>query len=251
MESVNKKVILIAIILALFTTFLVYIYIQKSTVKPEVVEYINVYVAAKTLPAKHKITNQDIKQAKVTREYLNSRAILNKSDIVGKRLKDSVIEGEQILSERLVEEGKGTLSFSIPEGMRAVSINVNEQIAVSNLLRPGDFVDVVASFEREEVESAVAKTVFPRITKIIVQNVQILAISQDQLITEEKLKEAPKTLTLAVKVQDVEKLVYASEYAVLRLVLRPVEDEKNVNTPGTIREDMVPAKGVFTVPVKQ
>lgn len=61
MESVNKRVIIISLVLAIFTTSLVYLYIQKATAKTEVTEYINVYVAATTLPAKHLITEADIK----------------------------------------------------------------------------------------------------------------------------------------------------------------------------------------------
>lgn len=248
MESVNRKVILIAVVLALFTSFLVYVYIKKATTKPDVVEYISVYVAAKTLPPKYKITDADIKQVKVTREYLNSKAVLNKADIVGKKLKDSIIEGEQILRDRLAEEGKVTLAYKIPEGKRAVSINVNEQLNVSNLVRPGDIVDVIASFDKEEVEDATIKTVYPRITKTIVQRVEILAIGQEQTILDEKIKEPPQTITLAVTPQDAEKIVYASEYAVLRLALRPVDDEKDVNTPGIVRGDLAPNKGVYTLP---
>lgn len=248
MEPVNRRIILIAIIMALFTSFLVYIYIKKATTKPEVVEYVNVYVATKTLPPKHKITDADLKQVKVTREYLNSNAVLNKADIVGKRLKDSIIEGEQILRDRLVDENKMALAYSIPEGKRAVSINVNDQIAVSHLLRPGDFVDVIASFEKEEDEDGLNKTVYPRITKTIIQNAEVLALGQDQRIAEDKLKEPPKTITLAVDPQETEKLVFASEYAVLRLALRPADDDRNVNTQGILRNDIVPGRGVKAIP---
>jgi len=248
MESVNKKIVLISVILAIFTSFLVYTYIRKMTAKPETVEYINVYVAAKTLPSKYKIIDSDIIQTKITRELLNSKAVLNKADIVGRRLKDSIIEGEQILKDRLVDDSKTSLAYSVPQGKRAVSINVNEQIDVSNLIRPGDYVDVVASFDKEEIEDASVKTIYPRITKIIIENVQLLALGQDQLVADEKISVLPKTITLAVNSQDVEKLVYASEYAVLRLSLRPVEDNKNLNTAGVIRSDVVPERGVKVLP---
>jgi pilus assembly protein CpaB len=248
METVNKKVVFIAILLAFFTAFMVYIYIKRATTSTEVVEQLNVYVAAKTMPAKYTIMDADIRQEKVTKENLNARAVLNKADIVGKRLVESVIEGEQILSDRLADEGKGTLSFNIPEGKRAVSINVNEQQNVSNLVRPGDSVDVVASFEKDETENAAGKVIMPRMTKVILENIEVLAISQDQQITDEKLKDIPKTITLAVDVEDVEKLVYISEYAVLRLALRPIDDDKEVATKGIVREDITPSKGTAIVP---
>jgi pilus assembly protein CpaB len=243
MESVNKKIVLISLIMALITSSLIYIYIRKATSKSETVEKVSVCVAARSLSPRHKIENADVKQVEIAKEYLNNKAVLNKADIVGKRLKDSIIEGEQILRNRIVAEGKTTLAYSVPSGKRAVSINVNDQINVSHLVRPGDFVDIIASFEREEVEDAENKTVYPRMAKTVIQNVQVLAISQDQQIIDEKIKEPPKTITLSVDPHEAEKLVYISEYAVLRLALRPLDDDDKVDTQGVLRNDITGGKG--------
>jgi pilus assembly protein CpaB len=248
MESVNKRVIVIAVVMALFTSFLIYIYVKKVTTKPDVREYVKVYVAAKTLPAKYKIAEEDIKQINVDKEYLNSKAALNKADIEGKSLKDRIIEGEQILKDRLVEDKKMAMAYNIPEGKRAVSITVNEQMIVSGLVRPGDFVDIIASFDKEDYDDKNTKISYPKTTKIVMQNVQILALAQDQIIADEKLKELPKTMTVAVTPQDAEKLVFISDNATLRLALRPVGDDKNVDTQGTIRTDITMDKGVRIVP---
>jgi len=160
MESVNKKVILIAIFMALVTTMLVYFYISNSTTTHEAaVPKISVFVASKTLPPKHKITQGDIRQERVAKEYLNSKAVQSENEILGKLVKDTIIEGEQILKDRLVSDNKNDLVYNVPEGKRAVSMNVNEQIEVSNLLRPGDYVDIIASCEKEEVEEAANKIV--------------------------------------------------------------------------------------------
>jgi len=248
MESANKKVIVTAIVLALITSLLVYIYIMKVTTKPEVEEYINVYVAAKTLPARHLITDNDLKQAKVTKEYLNTNAVLNKADIIGKRLKDSVIEGEQILTDRLVDEQDLTLSYKVPEGKRAVSINVNEQVSVSYLIRPGDHIDVLASFEAEEYEEGLNRIMYPRVTTTLMQDIEVLAMGQDIKVDTEKFAELPKTVTLAVSPDEAEKLVYASDYAMLRLVLRNADNHEIEKREGVLRKDLVPAKGIKTVP---
>ncbi len=236
MESVNKRVIVISLVLAIFTTGLVYLYIQKATVKAEVTEYINVYVAAKTLPAKHLITEADIKVSRVTREYLSPQAVLNEADIIGKRLKDRVIEGEQILRDRLVEDKDLTLAFNLPVGKRAIAINVSEQIAVGYLIKPGDTVDVIANFSGEDNE--------PNMTKIVIQNVTVLAIGKNMGSAEENSQEIPNTVTLAVSPEDAEKLSFVSEFETLRLILRNIEDEKIVNTDGVIKKDMTGTKGM-------
>lgn len=248
MESVNKKVILMAIIMALITTSLVYFYIRKMTARSESTEDINAFVAAETLPARHKITNDDIKAVKVSKESLNGNAVLNKSEIIGKRTKDRIIQGEQILNDRLATDDKMNLAYNVPEGKRAVSINVNEQIDVSSLIRPGDSVDVIASFDKEELEDRSSKIVYPRVTRIIIQNIEVLAMGQEQVIKGEKIAEPHKTVTLAVTPEDAEKLVYISDYAVIRLALRPAGDDSIVNTPGTVRNDIATEKGVKILP---
>lgn len=248
MESVNKKVIAIALVLSLVTALLVYVYVNKATVKPAVVqETSTVYVAAVTLPPKHKIVETDIKQIEIPGNMVNNRAVLDKAAILDKRVTDTVVEGEQIVLDRLADGKNDSLSFKVPEGMRAVSINVNEQTAVSNLIRPGDFIDIIVSFDKEEVEKQDSKTVYPRITKMTIQNVEILAFGQSMSSNEGTGAEAPSIVTLAVSPQDAEKLVYISEYAVLRFALRGTDDKEIVNTPGILREDTVPGKGSYTI----
>jgi pilus assembly protein CpaB len=244
MESVNKKVVALALVTALFTTFQTFMYIRRATTKPEVVEYVNIYVAARTLPARYQITDQDLKQVKVTKEFINGQAIQNKADIVGKRLEDRVIEGEQILKDRLVDESNLTLAYEIPEGKRAVSINVDEQLQVANLMNPGDYVDIIATFQKDEMEDKGSKYVLPALSKVIIQNVKVLAMGQEMETVDKKGKELSKTVTLAVTPQEAEKLVFSSEFGTLRLALRAVGDDKSVVTPGVIRNDAAPAKGL-------
>lgn len=251
MEKANKKIIIIALFLSLITAVLIYAYLtgNSNTAVPKI-EYSTVYVAAKTIPARSTITGADIKQVKIAKELISASAITDINEITGKRSIESIIKDEQILKERLADENSMLLSYSIPEGTRAVSINVNEQIDVANLLRPGDFVDVVASFEKDEEDNGQIVKVYPRMTKTILQNVQVLALGQDVALSADKLKELPTTVTLAVKKEDVEKFIYASEYGTLRLTLRPVDDKSDTSSPGIIRGDMTGTKGVYSIPSK-
>lgn len=247
MEKTNKKIIAVALVLSLITALMVYIYItgNKTGAAPEP-EYATVYVAAATIPARSLIAKADVAEVKIAKELLNPRALSDINNIVGKRAVESILEGEQFFAERLADESNMPLSYSIPEGMKAVSINVSEQINVANLPRPGDFVDVVASFEKEEEKTEQTTTYHPRITLVLLQNVQVLALGQDIALSEEKLKEAPATTTLAIRKEDVEKFVFASEYGTLRLVLRAVGDESKSEVKGTVRSDITGRIGVYT-----
>jgi pilus assembly protein CpaB len=218
MESANKKVILIAFVLALLTTFLIYIYLTSLNVKPQLEEKVNIYVAANTMPARYMITKDDLKAEVISKDLLNENLVLNKSEVIGKRIRDRIIEGEQILKSRLLDSQGLSLSYNIPEGKRAISITVDEQSEVSGLLRPGDYVDVFVNIP--------SKDPWPQNSKNLVQNVQVLALSQDQVIVGEKLSELPKTITLAVNPEDVAKILYSTEYGRIILSLRAVGDEK-------------------------
>ena len=243
MEKTNKKVIVIAIILSLITAILIYIYISSSStvIVPEI-EHVTVYVAARTIPARAKITSSDIKQADIAKELLNANAVTDPDEITGKYTLQSIMEGELIRGERLANEDSMYASYMVPEGTRAVSMNITEQTNVSNLVRPGDFVDMVVSFQEEEDATG---AVFPRITKMILQNVQVLALGQDVMLSSDKLDELPLTITLAIKTADVEKFVYATEYGIVRLALRPADDDSKETTQGILRSDITGTRGIY------
>ncbi|MDP4114433.1 MAG: Flp pilus assembly protein CpaB [Bacillota bacterium] len=247
MEKTNKKIIAIALVLSVITSVLVYVYITRGTktASPEI-EYRVVYVAARTIPARAAIMGEDVKQVKIAKELLNANAMTDLKEIVGKRTKESIIEGEQIVRERLADKKNVSLSYNIPEGTRAVSMNVNEQIDVAGLLRPGDFVDIIACFEKEEESDGTNKKIFQRVTDTILQNVQVLALGQDVDLSSDKLKNLPATVTLAIKKEDVEKFVFASEYGTLRLALRPLDDKSEQQSQGVIRDDIAGSRGVYS-----
>lgn len=243
MEWFNKKIFVIALFLSLFTSLIIYSYINRlgNTTKP--VEMVEVYVASKTIPPRAVITPIDIKQVAIDKKYVLSSAVKNKAEIIGKRVKESILAGEQIVRDRLIDENKAGLSYSIPSGKRAVSVNVNEASQVAGFISPGDYVDVVATFEKEEMDEQGQKVVYPKISKIILQNVLVLGVGQDNHLREdEKKKELPKTVTLAVDSQDVEKLVFASEVGILRLALRPMGDSKVIDTNGITRTNIMSTK---------
>ena len=249
MEMVNKKIIFIAIILSLFTSLFIYSYINRMTKTASTTDLVKVYVAAKTIPSRAMISAADVKGIEIDKKYVLAGAFQNSAEVIGKRVKDRIIAGEQILKDRLADQEKLNLSYTIPEGKRAISINVNEASEVGNFLRTGDFVDVIATFEKEEVIGTDKKTVYPKISKVVLQNVLVLGIGQDIDVSDsDKKKEIPKTVTLAVGINDAEKLVFSTEVGVIRLALRSVGDTGNSQTKGVIRDELTGDKGSVVLP---
>src|SRR5438067_1401795 len=68
------------------------------------------------------------------------------SDIIGRGLIVPVVKNEPLLPAKLASKEAGSgLPPIIPEGMRAVSVRVNEVVGVSGYVLPGTRVDVVAT----------------------------------------------------------------------------------------------------------
>lgn len=245
MQLANKKILILAFILALVTSFIVYSYIKGMAKQPkQAIEYASVVVAVKNLDEKAVINSGDVKVIKVEKPYANSRAFTSVSEVTGKRIKDKIIAGEQVLKDRLVtDEQKSLLSYSVPKGKRAVTVNVNEAIEVGDFIRPGDYVDILATFDKLEIEDNKSKVVYPKTTRVVLQNVLILGLGQLQDVPEKPRQDLPKTVTLAVSLDEAEKLALAEESGVLKMALRRTDDHDIVTTPGIIRQDLVTERG--------
>ncbi len=148
-------------------------------------------------------------------------------DIVGRGVIVAVVKHEPILPAKLASKEAGSgLPPIIPEGMRAVSVRVNEVIGVAGYVLPGTHVDVVAT------ASPTAKTE-DATSKLILANVQVLTagtrIEQDQ----EKGKPMQVTVvTLLVYPDQAERLALASTEGKIQLALRNPMDQGAPETPG-------------------
>lgn len=58
-----------------------------------------------------------------------------------------VLTGDIIRQSKLGKKGEFTRSRQIPEGMRVIAIPVNETQTISSLMRPGDRVDVLVTYQ--------------------------------------------------------------------------------------------------------
>lgn len=253
MGTINKKLLLIALMVSFITTMLLYLYLSRPVEKSENIKYVDIYIASKTIPALSVISEVDILKSKTIEASVNKNAVLNINEIVGKRTKESIIEGEQFLKDRFSTGENLKLSLKIKKGMRAVSIYVNEQAEVADFVKPGDNVDVLVSFEKEDMETGTSKITFKRFTKYALQNLKVLAVGQvdnydvNSALTDknaEGAKELPKTVTLEVPSNKAEELVYSSNFGIVRLALRAEGDNETLPGNGSIREDISPSKSV-------
>jgi len=151
------------------------------------------------------------------------------------RLRYAVKAGEPVDKSALIPADQtGMLSAMLSEGMRAVSIDVNASGIVSGFVGPGDFVDIVMTYndrirydgESREVEAYLLTAINNMASETIMENVKVLAVDQSQTRSEDNRVRVGKTVTLEVDQRGAETLALASRMGNLSLMLRRLGDDK-------------------------
>jgi pilus assembly protein CpaB len=243
MGSLNKKILVLAVIMALVTSLLLYFYISRLDSGSSETEYVEVYAAKVEIPARTVVKDDMLVKVQIPKDADIAMGLSDKSRIVGKLTKDRIIKGEPILMDRLYTGEKANMAFIIPSGKRAVTIGVNEVTEVGDFIVPGDNVDIIATFEEATLKVGGREIYYPKYTKVILQNVQVLGVGQNMQVKKEEDKKLPTSVTLAVTLEEAEKLVLADESGVLRLALKPAADYNRIPTNGAVKDDMVVPKG--------
>jgi hypothetical protein len=125
-------------------------------------------------------------------------------------------------------------SLKVPLGFRVVSVKVTDESSVSNLVEPGDRVDVVAVLkETNQTPIAIAKT--------ILKAVRVFAVNAEmaRTVEEEKALGQTRTVSLLLKPDQVEKLMMAADLGNIRLSLRGPEDPNVSETTGCTVEKIM------------
>ena len=218
-------VITVALIAASIATYAIYQGIQRIPVREVEVAGQPVVVAARGLPIGALIAPSDVKIATWPAKSVVSGSFGKTDDVVGRGLVVEVGENEPLTERKLAprEAGAG-LQTTIPIGMRAVSVKVNEVIGVAGFVLPGTRVDLVATVGNQKETK----------TRTVVSNLQVLASGTryDQQATKEG-KPIPSTVvTLLATPEDAERITLASTDGKILLVLRNPLDTEPTKTPG-------------------
>ena len=118
--------------------------------------------------------------------------------------------------------GRCGLPATIPEGMRALSVAVNDVVGVAGFVIPGTMVDVLVTGQIGEGRGSGSKNV----TRTILENVRVLAAGQKVEQDREGKPQTVPVITLLVSPEDAAKLTMASTEGKIQLSLRNTVDTK-------------------------
>jgi len=220
-------VLLVAVAVAGVASYAVYRAVQRMPVRQVEVAQVQVAVAARPIPIGSLLTRDMVKvvgwpaSAPVAGSFDSPEALLDRGAVV------SIAENEPITESKLAPKEAGAgLPPTIPAGMRAMSVKVNEVIGVAGFAVPGTRVDVLATVGRGQQESA---------TRTVVSNVLVLTAGTryDQDAPKQDGKPIPTTVvTLAVLPADAERIALAQAEGEVMLALRNPLDDQPTQTSG-------------------
>ena len=209
----------IALAIAAITSVFVYRAIRSAGMMASVSED-TVVVAAKPLQVGARLSETDLKLASWKGGTLPEGAFRNLDGVTGRAVLYPIFPDEPVLKDKLAGEGAGAgLSAVIPEGMRAVSIRVDEVVAVAGFVGPGARVDVLLTGVPGEGNTE-------SITETILENVQVLAAGQKIQPDAEGRPERVNVVTLLCTPENATKVVMSASAGRIQLVLRnPLDQE--------------------------
>ena len=186
-----------------------------------------VVVAAADLQLGAELKKDDLVTINFPQGQAPEGAFASPGDLVGRGLVVPVVKNEIILPAKLAAKEAGAgLPPVIPEGMRAVSVRVNEVIGVAGYVLPGTRVDVVATASPNDTRADTT-------SKLILSNVQVLTAGTRMEQDQEKGKPMQVTVvTLLVNPEQSERLALASTEGKIQLALRNPMDQTSPETPG-------------------
>jgi pilus assembly protein CpaB len=171
-------------------------------------------VANQPLPYGTELQAAMLREIPWPQEAVPAGAFAKVSDVLspGKRIVLGAMEpNEPILAVKITGPGqRATLSALVGEGMKAVTIRVNDVEGVGGFVLPGDRVDVVLTRQLDKGAAT---------TEVVLQNARVLAV--DQSADERTAKPAvAKAVTLEVDMVGAQKVWLAASVGSLSLLLR-------------------------------
>jgi pilus assembly protein CpaB len=208
---------------------------------------IDVIVASNDLQVGTKIDEHDIRIIKVPVSALPTGAPRRRSDVIGHGVIIPMTKGEFVLSTKLAGDNAGSgLPSLITNGMRAVSVRVNEVVSVAGFVTPGTRVDVLLTGTPTGANEQETTTVL--------QNVLVLASGHTLERTSTGEAQNTAVITLLVTPDDAEKLTLASSQGHIQLALRNPLDTRNAEVSATservLYKGMAPPAPVTHAPVR-
>jgi len=209
----------LALAVGLLVSYTVYNRLRAFTGAGNNERGVPVVMAADDIQVGTKLEAHDVHVVTLPQSAVPPGAFSGTSQVLGRGAILPVSKGEFILPSKLAALSAGSgLPSMIPQGMRAVSVRVNDVVSVAGFVQPGSHVDVLATGQGGGND---------RQTTTVLENVLVLAVGKS--LDRNPLADAQTApvITLAVSPDDAQKLALVSQEGRIQLSLRnPMDTRK-------------------------
>jgi len=207
----------IALILSVGVTYLAYQVFQRQ-LKPDP-KTTKVVVAKRNIPLGTLITTDDVKLADWPIANPIEGGFNDPTLVVDRATMTPLQTNEPILEAKLAPVGSGAgLTAVIPEGMRALSIQVNSIIGVAGFVLPGSRVDLILI--AQPPSDVKGSKPGEQASKIILENLEVLAAGQNVQRNVDGKPQTVQVVTLLVTPEQAQKVALATGEGRIQLALR-------------------------------
>jgi len=185
-----------------------------------------VAVAARDLTVGAIVQQEDVRLVSWPSEAVPEGYAAGLNQVVGRGVITPIRVNEPMLETKLAELGSGGgLPITIPAGMRAVSVRVDDVIGVAGFVLPSTRVDVLVTLTPPGSSDTASR--------VILQNVHAVAAGQEIQRDEDGTPMTVTVITLLVTPEDAERLVLAAAQGRIQMALRNTLDVDTTDTSGS------------------
>jgi pilus assembly protein CpaB len=210
--------------------------------------FTHVVVAAADLSPGSRVAPSDVRLSSVPDSYLPEGTFHGTADVVGRGVIVPIRKNELVLANKVAAAQAGAgLPSLIPNGKRALSVQVNEVISVAGFVVPGAHVDVLLTGR------PMTQGTQDVMTTTVLENVEVLAAGQEWHKNPEGKPQAYAVITLLVTPDEAQRLTLASSEGRIQLSLRnPLDGDqegpKAVKSAALYHMEPAPVVAVATRP---
>lgn len=238
----NRRALIIAAALALAGVTLLFMYMKRYEREMSGGDQVELLAAVKPIKRGTVITEDMLTTRDVPIAYVEGRAIkaAERSKVLGLQTASQIEPQETVMwTDLAITTEDRDVSSLVQPGKRAVTLRsaAGDESTLNGLVRPGDYVDVVATMEENMKPNATGadSSSKERVAVVLLQKVLVLAVrgeTQAAASADSKsINRLDKSITLSVNVKEAQLLALAMEKGHVSVAVRNPDDPRVSDLP--------------------
>ncbi len=201
--------------------------LERERLRPQQ-QMVSVVVAKRDLPRGEAVDAEAMAVREIPKDFVPGTAIAPQrfDGYVGARLAAPMRAGEPLLASNVEGADPASFSAKVKQGIRAITLAVDEVNSLSGMLQPGDRIDLLLSVR---LPSGSTTPLAQEVTRPLLQDLRVLATGrQVRPAGDERQGRGFTAITVEATAEQAQKLVVAQRIGKLTATLRNPDDRSPV-----------------------